>query len=442
MKVFRDPVHNLISFDKEDEKIFLDLIDSKEFQRLRHIRQLGLSSYTYPGAEHTRFAHSIGVAHLMKRVVSRLGQLEHKEYSEEILQNRTLAVAAALLHDIGHGPFSHAMEDVTGEKHEKWTVRIVTDPSTETHQILESYKDGFSKEVADVIQRTHSSKVLVKLLSSQLDTDRIDYMLRDSLMTGARYGSFDLEWLINTLRIGEVQGVTEVGLDLHKGKSIAEDFVMARYYMYKHVYFHKTTRCAELIIKKIFERVKELHCNKKADIELSVELEAIFTFSKQETFPLEHYLCLTDHTIWHYIYIWSKHNDPILSNLCKRVLHRNLYKAVEAEIDQMDWIDIVEIVQSKTDLPRNYWFLKDNPQSSSYKDPYLGQKEKSDESETELEATEQIFLFNHDGTPIELSQASEIINTIRNGKITSKKVYVPEDLHPYIMDAIKKVGKY
>ncbi|WP_227002722.1 HD domain-containing protein [Salicibibacter kimchii] len=221
MKVFRDPVHNLISFDKTNEKLFLDLIDTKEFQRLRHIRQLGVSSYTYPGAEHTRLAHSIGVAHLTKRFVERLGQFKG-EITQEILEYKDVAIAAALLHDIGHSPFSHALEDVTNVNHEKWTVHIITDPSTEIYAALERYKPDFSKQVADVIQRTHHSSVLVKLLSSQLDTDRIDYLQRDSLMTGAQYGSFDLEWLINTLRIGEVQGTTEVGLDLNKGLSIAE----------------------------------------------------------------------------------------------------------------------------------------------------------------------------------------------------------------------------
>src|SRR5690606_11530687 len=118
-------------------------------------------------------------------------------------------------------------------------------------RILENHKKGFAKDVADVIARVHHSETAVKLLSSQLDVDRFDYLLRDSLMTGAGYGRFDLEWLLHTITIGAVDGIPEVGLDFDKGLSIAEDFVMARYYMYKHVYFHKATRGAEWIAKKI-----------------------------------------------------------------------------------------------------------------------------------------------------------------------------------------------
>src|SRR5690606_696595 len=120
----------------------------------------------------------------------------------------------------------------------------------EVHQILEGHQKGLAKEVADVIARVHSCVTVVKLLSSQLDVDRFDFLLRDSLMTGAGYGRFDLEWLLNTMTIGSVDGVPEVGLDFDKGLSIAEDFVMARYYMYKHVYFHKATRGAEILAKK------------------------------------------------------------------------------------------------------------------------------------------------------------------------------------------------
>jgi HD superfamily phosphohydrolase len=162
------------------------------------------------------------------------------------------------LHDVGHGPFSHVLEKTTGIKHEYWTERIIRSEKTEINQILEGYKSGFAENVAKVIERIHSCQAVVKLLSSQLDADRLDYLLRDSIMTGAGYGSFDMEWLIHCLRIGKVNGAVEVGLDLNKGLSIAEDFVMARYYMYKHVYFHKTTRCAEKMIDKVFERALEL----------------------------------------------------------------------------------------------------------------------------------------------------------------------------------------
>ena len=170
MKAFRDPVHNLIKFDRDNEKVILDLIDCKEFQRLRHIRQLGFSSFTYFGAEHTRFSHSIGVAHLLSRFIHRLCYYKDdysRERIKEINNDRLLALVAALLHDIGHGPFSHALEGITKVKHEKWTIEIIKG-DTEINEVLENYKEGFSDEVADVISRTHHNKAIVKLLSSQL----------------------------------------------------------------------------------------------------------------------------------------------------------------------------------------------------------------------------------------------------------------------------------
>lgn len=143
MKIFRDPVHDTISFDKEKDSFILDLINSKEMQRLRRIKQLGFSSITYPGAEHSRFAHSLGTAHLMRRVIAHLSKLrgkQERQWAQEVISNYDLALCAALLHDIGHGPFSHAIEDVTGIKHEKWTIQIINNPATAVHQILEGLR--------------------------------------------------------------------------------------------------------------------------------------------------------------------------------------------------------------------------------------------------------------------------------------------------------------
>src|SRR5699024_1521005 len=334
VKAFRDPVHNIIYFDKDSEKLLLDLIDTEEFQRLRHINQLGVSSFTYPGATHTRFAHSLGVTYLMKRFIEKIMQLKDPSVTEskqELEKHRMLALVSALLHDIGHGPFSHAIEGITNIDHEEVSIAIIND-DTEINKLVEGYREGFAKEVTEVIRRTHPSHVVVKLLSSQLDVDRIDYLLRDSKMTGAGYGAFDLEWLINVLRIGEHQGQIEVGLDLKKGLSIAEDFVMARYYMYKHVYFHKATRSVEIMIKKILERAQQLNKNDK--LELNEHIEVVF--SKHETSlqqgVLHSFLQLTDHTIWNSIYEWRTSEDNELSELCKQLLNRKIYKSIATPV--------------------------------------------------------------------------------------------------------------
>lgn len=435
MKAFRDPVHNLIRFDKKQEKLLLDLIDCKEFQRLRHIRQLGLSSFTYFGAEHTRFAHSLGVVHLMKRIIEQLAmtrksnQPEGSKEIEEILEHKVLALVAALLHDIGHGPFSHVLEKTTGINHEIWTEEIIQTETTEVYQILETYKTGFAEDVVKVIARIHSCQAVVKLLSSQLDADRLDYLLRDSIMTGAGYGAFDLEWLLHCLRLGRVNGVVEVGLDLHKGLSIAEDFVMARYYMYKHVYFHKTTRCAEKIIDKIFERVMEL----KAAVPMPPALQDILeNGNNQET--LTSYLSLTDDTIWYFIRIWSKVDDSVLSMLCQALLYRQFYKMVPA-IEINDWRQMEQLnnIAKQEGIDHKYLFLIDRPSSSVYKDTYLLTKPKDAEKKEENEATEQIFLFDKIGNPHELSAESDVINVIRNSKISEKMMFVPQKIKKHFV---------
>src|SRR5215210_1140775 len=172
------------------------LIDAPEFQRLRRIKQLGLALYTYQGAEHSRFTHSLGVLHLMTRVLDRLG--ENFKITPE---DRAAARAAALLHDVGHGSFSHVMEHVLGFHHEAWTVRAVLAEETEINQVLREFSPALPRRVADIIEGKFQPAFLAQLVSSQLDVDRMDYLLRDSLMTGAKYGIYDLEWIINALAV-------------------------------------------------------------------------------------------------------------------------------------------------------------------------------------------------------------------------------------------------
>lgn len=427
MKTIRDPIHNIVQFDKKNDKILLDLIDTSEFQRLRHIKQLGLASFTYPGAEHTRFAHSLGVTYLMNRFIDKICSLKgdrFEPYIKEIREYRLLALVAALLHDIGHGPFSHALEKTTGVRHEKWTVAIIQG-DTEVNMVLKMH--GINpQEVVDVIQRTHASKAIVKLLSSQLDTDRIDYLLRDSKMTGAGYGTFDLEWLINVLTIGEYNGEIEVGLDIDKGVSIAEDFVMARYYMYTNVYFHKTTRSAELLIDKIFARALEMYSQGK--IELPEDLIEILTKKGKLNETVSNYINLTDSTIWHYVKVWTANDDYILSDLCNRLLKRQFFKSISSsELDPLEyWQRVIEI-SFKNGISRDYYFLRDEAKSSSYKDSYLLQTPKPGEEGMEREASEQIVLFNKKGNGTELSYISDIVNGLRNKKISIERYYVPDE---------------
>lgn len=355
-----------------------------------------------------------------------------------------------MLHDIGHGPFSHALETVTGVDHEKWTRAIIMG-NTEVNQILENYKKGFANEVAEIINRTHNNKVIVKLLSSQLDADRIDYLLRDSIMTGAGYGSFDLEWLINVLRVGKVNGNLEVGLDLEKGLSIAEDFVMARYYMYKNVYFHKTTRCAECFMKNIFERVFELK-EEGREVEIPEELAIVIEATKAEQKDakedkiltgkvLDSYLRLTDYKIWYFVDKWMEDKDPVLSSLSKRLLHRDFYKKIPVSEKEFEFIEIYSFIKEEIAEKRNintkYLLFTDNPSSSAYEDTYISSTSKSSESGGEMEANEQIFLFDKKGNFYELSRESLVINAIRRDKISFYRSFVPKGIKEKIKYKMK-----
>ncbi len=222
-RIYRDPVHNIIrlSADTDEGRLMVRLIDSYEFQRLRRIKQLGLALYTYQGAEHSRFTHSLGALHLMTRVLDRLA--EKHNINEE---DRAAARAAALLHDIGHGPFSHVMEKVLNFHHEAWTVRAVLSEETEVGRVLRSFSADLPRRVAEIIEGRFQPAFLAQLVSSQLDVDRMDYLLRDSLMTGAKYGLYDLEWIINAIEVDEQANRIYVSA---RGLYAVEEYLQARY---------------------------------------------------------------------------------------------------------------------------------------------------------------------------------------------------------------------
>ena len=241
-KVFRDPVHRLIRIEPADQFV-LDLINAPEFQRLRRVRQLGVSSLTYHGAEHSRFVHSIGVFNFAQRI---LGALQRRygpsdSVSQHLEKNANLVKAAALLHDIGHGPFSHMIERVAQSSfdHEEMTARLIKDSQSTVNAVLSKHEIDPAL-VADVIAKVHPFRLAVDIVSSQLDADRMDYLLRDSLMTGVEYGVFDAEWLLNAMCIGRDPTAEEsdpeshtwrLCLDADRGLFAAEQLILARHHM-------------------------------------------------------------------------------------------------------------------------------------------------------------------------------------------------------------------
>jgi HD superfamily phosphohydrolase len=330
--ILRDPVHGLVSFETEEESIVPALLEARELQRLRRVRQTGLASLAYPGADHTRFAHAIGSACVMTKLVRRLRAIhEDLPYWQRVTTERARdALAAALLHDVGHGPFSHLFEQVLPQarRHESWTSDIVLDPSTDVNRILRRFDSTLPERVADLVQGKHELTFMAKAVSGTFDVDRCDYLLRDAHATGVSYGSFDLDWLLRSLRFGvPANGAAPpLAIDGAKGIPAIESFLLARLFMFQQVYFHKTERASEWMLSRILERVGRLT---QDGTRLSSTPNAIREIAVNGQTSLGEYLKLDDATLWVALASWCDAPDPLLSDLCQRFYARNLFKTYE-----------------------------------------------------------------------------------------------------------------
>jgi HD superfamily phosphohydrolase len=323
-RIYRDPVHNIIRLrtDTAEGALMMRLIDAPEFQRLRRIKQLGLGLYTYQGAEHSRFTHSLGAFHLMTRVLDRFKE-QYRIDSSDLAAVR----AAALLHDVGHGSFSHVMEKVLGFHHEAWTVQVVLSQETEVGRLLHSYSSELPAKVAAIIEGKFEPAALGQLVSSQLDVDRMDYLLRDSLMTGAKYGVYDLEWIINALAIDEEADRIYVAA---RGVYAVEEYLQARYYMFRQVYFHRTLRSAEAVLRSILRRaLKLLETGGPVWYAPHTAFEKIL---RRQSLSITEHLEIDDSDFLFHIKQWQSSGDPILSELSRRFIGRRLFKAIDLDM--------------------------------------------------------------------------------------------------------------
>lgn len=272
-KVFRDAVHDMISLHRESARpsddpvewgdgLLLALIDTPEMQRLRRIRQLGHAARIYPSAEHSRFSHALGVMHLAKRLLVALAG----RYPGLLSRQEMLAVkVSALLHDVGHGPFSHVFDHLFPAcgSHEARGWLLLTREEGELAPVIRHHcqrlgldAEGFFQHLARLLRPTPAGQtepIGRQIISSQLDVDRMDYLLRDAHFTGAVYGRFDLEWLLHSLRVREVNGAARLCVDISRGLAALESYVAARDHMYRQVYDHKTVRAFEVTLTHLFE---------------------------------------------------------------------------------------------------------------------------------------------------------------------------------------------
>ncbi|CAH1226913.1 HD domain-containing protein [Paenibacillus sp. JJ-223] len=399
-KVFKDPVHNYIHVQ---DPIIWQLINTPEFQRLRRIRQLGTSYLTFHGAEHSRFSHSLGVYEITRKIIS---QFERSHYPDWPKEEKIVALCAALLHDLGHGPFSHSIEEAFDMHHEDWTCRIILG-DTEVGAILRRYASDFPEKVASVIQKTYDKPIVVNLITSPLDADRMDYLLRDAYFTGVNYGTIDLDRILRMLRPYHGRIVVK-----ESGMHAVEDYLMSRYQMYWQIYFHPVTRSSEIILRQIFKRAKQL-MKQKFNFRFMLDpLPQLF----EGSLSVKEYLQLDEALIQTAFMQWRKENDAILRELCERFMDRRLYKYVEIEQHDVALMDDIRKAFAEVGLEPEYDVEIDFPTDLPY-DVF-----RPDES-----TEKQILLLDRQDKLHELSEVSDIVRSISGIQRGKHHLYYPQD---------------
>lgn len=409
-KVFRDPVHNYIHVQHQ---VILDLINSREVQRLRRIKQLGTSSYTFHGAEHSRFSHSLGVYEITRRICD----IFKRNYPVEKLgkdgwddSHRIVALCAALLHDVGHGPYSHTFEHIFHTDHEALTVAIITSPETEVFQILNNVEEGFPEKVASVITKTYNNPQVVQMISSQIDADRMDYLLRDAYYTGTEYGTFDLTRILRVIR--PYEGGIAFAMN---GMHAVEDYIVSRYQMYVQVYFHSVSRGMEVILEHLLDRAHELS-QENPDI-FAYHSQLLLPFLNQ-SFTLEDYLKLDDGVLNTYFAQWSDEKDVILSDLAQRFLNRKPLKSVAIDSSDNPLLNKMRELVEKVGFNAKYYTAI----NSSYDLPYDFYRPEQGRHRTQIE------IMQADGTLVELSQASQLVAALAGQGQGDARFYYPKEM--------------
>lgn len=456
-KLFRDPIHGQIRFEDVDLRqpapteggwpkrgswLLRKLIDTREFQRLRFIRQNGLANFVFHGAEHSRFSHSMGVAYLAHemhdRIVRNMGEQPDEQWELSL-------GAASLLHDIGHGPFSHTLEEILKDNcipfsHETMTKRIIEEETSETNKILRQVDAALPNILVAYIdkEKRKPDHWAYKVVSSQLDADRLDYLQRDAKFAGLEGHGFDLPRLIDMLhhldgkRIAVHRRATEA----------AEAYLIALDQMYRAVYFHHTIRAASFLLSACLGRAFELHKGgdqKIFNYKISGRSHPLCDlFTDGENLDLDQYLRLGEHHIWTLIDEWRFSNDNILNDLCNRLLSRNFYKTIDVDPTEFKKLDSAqkkaqELV--KKQFPDvngetvRYYVGVDEPSRTSYK-RYDWRRESSDES---------IWMIGGDrpDCTIEEEQQSKLVSALKETKYFHRLIF-PAEIRDELMTHIKQ----
>lgn len=337
-KIIRDAVHGNITMEEK----FLAIIDTPEFQRLHRIKQLSTEYLVFPTAQHTRFSHSIGTYSVMMLLIDHFEHLLRNVGIKISKEDKDSALAVALLHDVGHGPFSHAFEHALPirqtKKHEDWTIEIITNPSSNINRVLkEKFSQNFPEKLKDLMNKNRAAKkgndenvsemnlfsIISSLISSKLDADRMDYLLRDSYFTGVTLGKFDIHRLVEALDINVVHNDVQVCVR-EKYLTVIEEYILARYHMYNDLYFHPFKNEMEIVVRKILKRVYEL--NKQNKIDRKLIPSGLLPVIDNKDLTLADYISLDDTVFFDmFITLLTKADDLVLKYLCDAFINRRKF---------------------------------------------------------------------------------------------------------------------
>lgn len=399
-KVFRDPLYGNITIKYV---VISKLIDTKEFQRLRRIRQLAGVSMIYPGAEHSRFSHSLGVYHLAYQFIR---ETELESYLTE--REQLLFLVSALLHDIGHGPYSHAFEDVFNTKHEEIGSRIIL-TNKNINSILNEVDADFAADISDILLGKSKYLVIQQLISSQLDVDRLDYLMRDTYYTGASYGNIDTSRIMRVMKIVNDKVVFKVS-----GISAIENYLISRYHMYWQVYFHVGTRAYELILEKIYLRVKDLI--EKENFKGAKLLKDL----NNNPEDLETYLKIDDNYINGLVSEYRESDDQILKVLANDFINRNIWENTEA------YSDLARKIKAESDSTYLKYFTQT---TTAYELTYQEDLEN---------LANNIYILKKDGTISTLALESEIIKSLlKSGVKSDERFFFRKKWNKYLLLKVK-----
>ena len=394
-KIINDPIYGFINIPSE---LIFDIIETPIFQRLRRINQMGLADLVYPGALHTRFHHALGAMHLMSRTLDSLrekgNEISNKEYES--------ALIAILLHDIGHGPFSHSLENVLIEdiSHEELSLQLM--------QRLDELFSGELRMAIEMFTNKYPRPFFHQLISSQLDVDRLDYLNRDSFFTGVSEGTIGAERIIKLLSIVNDEIVVE-----EKGIYSVENFLNARRLMYWQVYLHKTALAADKMLVKIINRARlllkngENHFIIKSAIGNHLSKGINSSSPSKKTSTLDDFSSLDDHDVWSAIKSWQYSDDKILAYLCRSLINRKLFKIrLTNTRKELNIKDVVGNLKTKTKL--------------STKDLRFLYEEGKISNAAYIKTSQKIKLLKKSGEVINIEEATDLPNIKAMSRIVSK----------------------